>query len=240
MFRFAVSVALLVMTASAGGAESEESSGTINVSGEGVVTAAPNIFFLDVSVTLQDMNLETIQADVARRCGQIVRAARQFKLDPARTFTRDYTISPRRENGQKFIGYLVTQRFRFALSELNQAEALTTAVLKAGATTIESIEFTVTDSDELWESAREKAVEHALKRATRLAKAAGAKPGPVKMINDQGNQTIDAGCAWNPADRTQTNADGATLPDGDRVFFVPPSAVKFRVRVAASFGIESL
>jgi uncharacterized protein YggE len=220
--------------------QSTETNGTISVRGEGIVTAAPDVFFLDVAVTLQDPDLNKIQTEVAKRCGQIVKAARQFKLDPARTFTQDYRISPRRDNAQKFLGYLVTQGFRFALSDLNQAEALTTAVLNAGATNIESIEFTVADSEELWEAAREKAVTHALLRATRMTKPVGSKPGLARTINDQGNQLVIAGCSWNPADRNQTTADGQGLPDGDRVFFVPPTAVKFQVFVQASFAIEPL
>jgi uncharacterized protein YggE len=231
---------LVICSASVARSQSVETSGTISVRGEGIVIATPDVFFLDVSVTLQDTDLDKIQTEVAKRCGQIVKSARQFKLDPARTFTRDYTISPRRDNAQKFLGYLVKQGFRFALTDLNQAEALTTAVLKAGATTIESIEFTVADANELWESARESAVTHALQRATRMTKAVGSRPGMAKTINDQGNQLVIAGCAWNPADRNQTTADGKGLPEGDRVFFVPPTAVKFQVFVQASFAIEPL
>jgi uncharacterized protein YggE len=159
---------------------------------------------------------------------------------PKRSFTRDYSIAPIRDNTQKLLSYHVSQQFRFALSELNQAEALTTAVLRAGATSIDSIQFTVAEAEELWESAREKAVENAVKRAARMTKAAGAKLGPAKSISDQGNQMLTLGCVWSPADRTPTASDGAALPEGDHVFFVPPSDVKFQVNVYATFAIEPL
>lgn len=209
----------------------------ITVNAAGVVSAPPDVFFLDVSVTMQDLDFEKIQADVSKRCGQVVKAAKAFKLDPARTLTRDYSIAPNRDNGQKLISYRVSQQFRFALSDLNQAEALTTAVLRAGATSVDSIQFTVADTDELWEQAREKAVENAVKRAGRMAKAAGATLGTVKSISDQGNQVLNLGCAWSPSDRTPTSSDGADLAEGDHVFFVPPTAVKFQVNVQASFSL---
>lgn len=205
----------------------------ITVNAAGVVSAPPDVFFLDVSVTMQDLDFEKIQADVSRRCGQVVKAAKAFKLDPARTLTRDYSIAPIRDNGQKLISYRVSQQFRFALSDLNQAEALTTAVLRAGATSVDSIQFTVADTDELWEQA----VENAVKLAGRMAKAAGATLGTVKFISDQGNQVLNLGCAWSPSDRTPTSSDGAELPEGDHVFFVPPTAVKFQVNVQASFSL---
>lgn len=205
----------------------------ITVNAAGVVSAPPDVFFLDVSVTMQDLDFEKIQADVSRRCGQVVKAAKAFKLDPARTLTRDYSIAPIRDNGQKLISYRVSQQFRFALSDLNQAEALTTAVLRAGATSVDSIQFTVADTDELWEQA----VENAVKLAGRMAKAAGATLGTVKSISDQGNQVLNLGCAWSPSDRTPTSSDGAELPEGDHVFFVPPTAVKFQVNVEASFSL---
>ena len=237
------SAALLLLSSSAsaqfdlpsGGAQS---SSLITVNAEGIVSATPDVFFLEVSVTMQDLDLEKIQADVAKRCGQVVKASKAFKLDPARTFTRDYAIAPIRDNTQRLISYRVSQQFRFALSDLKQAEALTTAVLRAGVTSIDSIQFTVAEADELWEQAREKAVEKAVTRAGRMAKAAGAKLGAAKSISDRGNQVLNLGCNWAPSDRTPTASDGAALPEGDHVFFVPPSAVKFQVNVQASFGLE--
>jgi uncharacterized protein YggE len=239
MFRMLVlSIAIALLPGTS--AVAEDLSGTILVQGEGIVSAAPDVFFLDVAVTLNDLDLEKIQGQVRDRCGRIVKSAQGFKLDQARTFTRDYKIAPQYDNTSRLIGYYVTQSFRFALSDLNQAEALTTAVLKAGATTIESIEFTVADSAELWEESREAAVEHALKRATRMTKVVGSKPGLPKMITDQGNQLTFSGCVWDGAAQQGVAAGGAPLPEGDRVFFVPPTAVKFQVFVQVQFGILPL
>lgn len=217
-----------------------QGSSLITVNAEGMVSATPDDFFLDVSVTMQELDLEKIQAEVAKRCGQVVKAAKGFKLDPARTFTRDYSIVPIRDNTQKLLSYRVSQQFRFALSDLNQAEALTTAVLRAGVTSIDSIQFTMAEADELWEQAREKALENAVKRAARMTKAAGARLGPVKAISDQVNQVLNLGYARSPSDRTPTASDGAELPEGDHVFFVPAGAVKFQVHVQVSFAIEPL
>ena len=233
-----LSIAFVLMPGKS--AMAEDSSGTIFVQGQGIVSAAPDVFFLDVAVALNDTDLEKIQGQVRDRCGRIVKAARAFKLDQARTFTRDYSIVPRHDKTSQLLGYYVTQKFRFALSDLNQAEALTTAVLKAGATTIESIEFTVVDSEELWEKSREAAVDHALKRATRMTKVVGSKPGLPKMITDQGNQFTILGCAWDGAAQQGVAAGGGPLTEGDRVFFVPPTAVKFQATVQVQFGILPL
>lgn len=106
-------------------------------------------------------------------------------------------------------------------------------------TSVDAIQFTVTEADELWEQAREKAVKNAVKRAGRMTKAAGAKLGATKSISDQGNQVLNFGCDWSPSDQTPTSSDGAALTEGDHVFFVPPSAVKFQVNVQASFTLEA-
>lgn len=217
-----------------------QASPLISVNAEGIVSAPPDVFFLDVSVTMQDLDLEKIQADVAKMCGQVVKASKEFKLDPARTFTRDYAIAPIRDNAQRLISYRVSQQFRFALADLKQAEALTTAVLRAGVTSVDSIQFTVAETDELWDQAREKAVEKAVSRAGRMAKAAGAKLGAATSISDRGNQILNLGCSWSPTDQAPTASDGAALPEGDHVFFVPPTAVKFQVNVQASFALEAM
>ncbi len=215
-----------------------QASPSISVNAEGIVWAAPDVFFLEVSVTMQDLDLEKIQADVAKKCGEVVKAAKEFKLDPARTFTRDYSIAPIRDNTQRLISYRVSQQFRFALADLKQAEALTIAVLRAGVTSVDSIQFSVSETEELWEQAREKAVEKAVSRAGRMAKAAGATLGSATSISDQGSQVLNLGCSWSPSDQTATGSDGAALPEGDHVFFVPPTAVKFQVNVQARFALE--
>ncbi len=217
-----------------------QTSPSISVNAEGIVSATPDVFFLEVSVMMQDLDLEKIQADVAKKCGDVVKAAKAFKLDPARTFTRDYVIAPIRDNTQRLISYRISQQFRFALADLKQAEALTTAVLRAGVTSVDSIQFTVAEQDELWEQAREKAVEKAVSRAGRMAKAAGATLGVATSISDQGNQVLNLGCLWSPAGQPATDSNGAVLPEEDQVFFVPPTAVKFQVNVQAKFALEAM
>jgi uncharacterized protein YggE len=77
------SAALLILSRSSS-AQFEWTSGgnqgspLITVNTNGVVSTAPDVFFLDVSVTMQDLDLEKIQAEVAKRCGQVVKASKAF------------------------------------------------------------------------------------------------------------------------------------------------------------------
>ncbi len=233
MFRLMMLLAAMVGTA-------EASDPVISVLGEGVVTATPDIFYLDINVNLSDTDLTRLQTDVSERCQRIVAAAKKFELDPARTFTRDFSIVPQFDNSRKFIGYMVNQRFRFALVDLNQAESLTTAVLKAGATTIDKVEFSVKETEELWEQARDASMENALRKATRMTKVLASKPGRPLRISDQGNRLVDFGCDWNGQEPGKAVNAGGGLPDGDRVHFVPPTAVKFHSTAQVDFSIVPL
>jgi uncharacterized protein YggE len=212
----------------------------ITVQGEGVVVGAPDLFVLDVSVVLMDKELEPLRNEVSDRCHRLVTAARAFELDAERTVTREFTIQPRFDNQQKFLGYFVTQKFRLALANLEQAEALTTAVLKAGATTIESAEFTVKESEELWEEARDASVADTFKKAKRMTAVLDSKPGRPLRIVDQGNQLTLVGCAWSSTIDRRSAAKGGGFPIGDHAHFVAPTAVKFQVRVQVDFSIEPL
>jgi uncharacterized protein YggE len=117
---------------------------------------------------------------------------------------------------------------------------LTTAVLKAGATTIESAEFTVKESQELWEEARDASVADALKKAKRMTAVLDSKPGRPLRIVDQGNQLTLVGCAWSSTIDRRSAAKGGGFPLGDQVHFVAPTAVKFQVRVQVDFSIDPL
>lgn len=212
----------------------------ITIHGEGTVEAVPDIFYLDISVQLRDKELDALRTEVTERCRRIVVAAKAFELNGEHTFTRDYAIKPLFDNQQKFLGYSASQRFRLALNNLKQAEALTAAVLKAGATTIEAAEFTVKDSAALWQDARDASVADALAKAKRMTAVLESKPGRPLRITDQGQQLVLLGCAWNGGGAIGGASKGGGLAEDDRVHFVPPTAVKFQVRAQVDFSIEPL
>ena len=230
MFRLMILLAAMVGTA-------EGSDPVISVLGEGEATATPDIFYLDVNVNLRDTDLIKLQKEVAERCREIVTAAKKFDLDTARTLTRDFSIVPQFDNSSKFLGYTVNQRFRFALNDLNQAESLTTAVVQAGATTIEKVEFSVKETEELWEQARDASMENALRKATRMTRVLASKPGRPLRISDQGNQFLIFGCAWGGQEQGKAVNAGGGLPDAERFHFVPPTAVRFQSRAQVDFSI---
>ncbi|MGN6134358.1 MAG: SIMPL domain-containing protein [Aureliella sp.] len=209
----------------------------ISIQGEGNAEAVPDIFYLDISVQLRDQDLEGLRSEVTERCRRIVAAAKSFDLNKEQTFTREFTIQPQFDNQRKFLGYTATQKFRLALNNLAQAEKLTAAVLKAGATTIEHAEFTVKDATALWEKAREASVADALQRAKRMTAVLESRPGQPLRILDQGKQLVLLGCAWNSGGATESGGTGRGLPDGDGAHFVPPTAVKFQVKVQVDFSI---
>lgn len=211
---------------------------TITVQGEGTVEAKPDIFYLDVSIDLRDKELDPIRTEVSNRSRKVIAAANSFDLNKEHTFTREFKVLPQFDNARNFVGYAATQRFRLSLNDLGQAEALTTAVLKAGATTIELAEFSVKDAIPLWEAAREASVKDGWTKAKKMTAVLGTKPGKPLRIIDQGAKLIILGCAWNQGPNDKNSGAGGGLPSGDNVQFSPPTAVKFQANIHLEFSIE--
>jgi len=92
-------------------------------------------------------------------------------------FSADY-------QNRKKIGYQATVIFHVLLRDLGKLEALLSGVVDAGADTIVSVNAKSTKLKELRQQARENAVRSARAKAEELARAAGAKLGPVLHLED--------------------------------------------------------
>jgi len=92
------------------------------------------------------------------------------------------------EKGNQLTGYRVSNTVSVTLDDLSMVgEAIDTAI-KAGATNVNSVSFSVADERPWLNEALVLAVENARQKAELLAAAAGVKLGPVMIIRDPSAQ----------------------------------------------------
>lgn len=228
---------LAACAAAAGGADADTRP-VVSTTGEGVVDASPDLFILTIGINTRDKDIDKARKNLAERARKVVEAARKFPLDRARTFTSSLNISLAYGNDGSFLGHDVGQTIRFAIGDVRQAEDFTVAVVKAGATQLHSMEFTVKNAAELWDRARALAVENALQRAAGMAKPLGRRPGAPTNISslDNSNQQM-LGCRWDNVPLEEASAD---LKAEDRLHLIPPANTKIIARVNVTFLLELL
>jgi uncharacterized protein YggE len=236
--RLAAGCWILVACVGIAGESAAENKSVVSVTGEGVVDAPPDLFILTVGINTRDTDIDKARKNLAERASKVVEAARKFPLDRARTFTSSLNVSLAYGADGRFIGHDIGQTIRFAIGDVRQAEDFTVAVVKAGATHIHSMEFTVKNAAELWDRARALAVENALHRANGMAKPLMRRAGAPTNISsqDNSNQTM-LGCRWDNVPLQEASAD---LRAEDRLHLIPPANTKIIARVNVTFALELL
>jgi uncharacterized protein len=227
-------LSILVVSACALGAEGSGPR-SIEVSAEGVMDAPPDAFVLTVGIHARDKDLDKARAEASSRSARMIEAAKAFAVDRARTFTSSFIIRPIYQE-QKLDSPLhdVSQTIRFVISDVKQAEGFTTEMVRAGATSIDSIEFITLKADDLWQPARKKALENAKVKAAGLAEVLNQKIGaPLSIKTQDSSNSIAEGCRWDPIKLDATAA--AAGPDA--VHFVPPANIKIRAYVQVEFAL---
>jgi len=235
MFR-AFMIALFMLGATAGAfAGAAAGQRSIEVSAEGVMDTPPDAFVLTVGIHARDKDLDKARAEVSRRSARMIEAAKPYPVDRARTFTSSFMIRPiYQEQTIDSPLHEVTQTIRFTISDVKQSENFTTEMVKAGATSVESIEFVSTKADDLWEPARKKALENAKVKAAGLAEVLHQKIGlPLSIKTQENRESTTLGCRWDPVGADATAA--AASPDN--VHFVPPANIKVRANVQVEFAL---
>ncbi len=205
----------------------EQAVRTINVTGTGTVSAAPDMARVIVAVeTRSDTATEALKENTSRM-RKVLDAIRAAQIPPKDIQTVSFTISPvtERKPDRRIIRYYHVQNsVRVTVRNLDRLGELLDAVVGAGANRVSSIQFDVSKRRELEDEARRKAVQDARRKAELLAEAAGVRVGPVLRITE--------GAIPEPGPivmRAQLAA--APVP-------IQPGQLEITARVSVVFGIE--
>ncbi len=166
---------------------------TVEVSGSGGATAQPDRAVVRIGVETEGDTAQAALEANSRAMGQAIAAVKQAGVPAAAVQTQTvrlharYGEPPRTAQGgitRQIVGYTAVNTVRVQVNELSQLGALLDGVVKAGANTIEGIDFEVDDPAALLDEARKAAWEDALHKAEQLAKLAGARLGEVLSIGE--------------------------------------------------------
>ena len=206
-----LSVALLFITVGAVGCETlsppSSSSGAsslvsgifnqqntgIWVSGEGAVSAVPDVAVLSLGVEVQSGSVAEAQSYAATTMTTVVNELDNFGVAEKDIKTSQFSIAPVRRWSEKdgreiLIGYRVTNTVTARVRNIDNTGAIIDAAARAGGDyiVINSISFTVDEPSEYYEEARELAMADAKAKAEQLADLGDVKLGKPIYINETG------------------------------------------------------
>ncbi len=206
---------------------------TINVTGIGQVSLAPELAYVYVGVQSQSDNVAQALSDNNAKAQAIAQALREMGVEDKDVQTSSFNIYPQQQYGQmgEVTGtlYNVNNTVYVTVRKLDTLGQLLDVTVRAGANSIDGISFDVSQAtkDQAVADARKLAVDSARAQAQALAEAAGVSLGALQSLN--------AYTASNPV--PQYEAKGGFAADASQVA-VSAGQITIRVDVNAAYLIQ--
>jgi uncharacterized protein YggE len=213
------------------GAE-EASLDKISVSGQGEVSAAPDMATVNTGVTTQaETAREALDANNTAM-EKIVGVLKEHHVAEKDIQTSNFSVSPvykrdpRGRTQPEVTGYRVQNQVRVHVRNLPDLGEVLDALVSAGSNQVSGISFGVDDPTGILNQARSRAVADAKSRAGVYAQAAGVKVGKLRQISET------------PVAIPQPRMLGFAEARGASAVPVQPGELEFRVTVHLVFDID--
>lgn len=181
-------VVLILALGSASAAAIPENSGRLEVTGNAVITAAPDTAQIVLGVVTSSISANEAASENAERMASVLNALESLGLDPSAISTSGYNIYSYsdtfgRENSTTT--YNVQNRIIITTNELDQVGKIVDVAVKAGANQVQNVTFDLKDKQEMQLQALEAAIKQALIKADVMARSAGQTIGGVVSVNEE-------------------------------------------------------
>jgi hypothetical protein len=168
---------------------------TITISGEGKVTAAPDVAMVSVGVQTEKKLVKDAQTENNNKMNAITKAIKDLGIEAKDIKTENYSVYPKydysRVTGQSnIVGYTVSQSVSVKIRDLDKVGSVLAKAGELGANTVGGVNFTVDDPEKLQSEARQKAIDNAKEKAGILFKNLGVTVGRIVSFDEYGNRGI--------------------------------------------------
>jgi hypothetical protein len=208
----------------------------VTVQGTGKVTLTPNLASINVGVTFQGATAAKAQGGASAAMARIIAAVKAqgvadadlasqwVSLLPQYDYANQGTVPPR------VIGFQANQSLSIKVHRIETSGDVIDAAVRAGATDVGGISFSVSDPAAATAQARTAAITDAKARAKSLADAAGISLGAAISITEVSSPTVV------PYPYLDKAASGAGAPTNPTPIQVGTTDVEVDVQVTFAIG----
>jgi len=172
-----------VIVASAPSARADETAATrrtISVTGQGEVTASPDLAVVTVAVETTGPSATAAVGENAKRSAAVVNALKGLVGKDDKVTTSRYSLEPHYQSSKpgeaiepRIVGYVARNEVQVETHKIDGVGALIDAANSAGANRVSGLQFTLSNRNEQLRAALEKAGSEARAQAESVAKALG-------------------------------------------------------------------
>lgn len=162
------------------------------VTGEGTIEAVPNVAYVDVGVTTENISSKAAQQKNKQKMNNVMDAINKYKINKKDIKTVSYYINPNysyTDEVTRITGYTVVNTIQVTIRDLDNVGDILDATSSAGANTTGDIQYDIEDKTDLYNQALGDAVKKARVKADAIANASGLKVTAVKNIDETSKPT---------------------------------------------------
>ncbi|MEK7645787.1 MAG: SIMPL domain-containing protein [Patescibacteria group bacterium] len=169
---------------------------TVSFSGEGKVTAKPDIAVISASIVTQAIDSKSAQDSNSTKSNAVDSFLKKQGIAEKDIKTSGYNVTPQYKyppyGGQATItGYQVTQSYEIKVRDLTKISTILSGLVSAGANQVNNLGLQIENPDALKSQARQLAIDDAKKKAQELQKQVGVRLGKiVNFSEDSGGYPV--------------------------------------------------
>jgi uncharacterized protein YggE len=203
----------------------------ITVTGEAIVSIAPDMAQLRAGVTTDAKTAQDAAQANAKAMAAVMAAIQGTGIAERDVQTARYTIHPVYDTGKqardRITGFQAVNSVLIKVRQPDQTGEIIDKLFAAGANTVGGIDFTVTDPSKALDQARGEAVADARRKAKLYAGAAGVELGGVVTITEQS-------AGMQPPPMMMMRAAAPAAPETP----VSPGERQFHVSVSVTYDLN--
>lgn len=196
---------------------------TVEVVGEGIVYATPDMVNISISIEKEGLDLKNLRQKNGEAVAQVLQLL--SKELPMENFQTSY-VSLYKDDYNKLNKYRVVQNINIKLEDISKYDNLMNAIFDAGVNRIDGISFGVKNKEKLLQEAHVAAIDDARKKALLYAVSLDQNIGKAIKIKEVNSHFNDI----QPVERMSKMSLGST--GSDNTLAVGKIAIEAQVNVA--------
>ena len=198
---------------------------TVEVVGEGIVYATPDMINISISIEKEGLDLKNLRQKNGEAVAQVLQLL--SKELPMENFQTSY-VSLYKDDYNKLNKYRVVQNINIKLEDISKYDNLMNAIFDAGVNRIDGISFGVKNKEKLLQEARVAAIDDARKKALLYAVSLDQNIGKAIKIKEVNSHFNDI----QPVERMSKMSLGSPANGNDNTLAVGKIAIEAQVNVA--------
>ena len=198
---------------------------TVEVVGEGIVYATPDMINISISIEKEGLDLKNLRQKNGEAVAQVLQLL--SKELPMENFQTSY-VSLYKDDYNKLNKYRVVQNINIKLEDISKYDNLMNAIFDAGVNRIDGISFGVKNKEKLLQEARVAAIDDARKKALLYAVSLDQNIGKAIQIKEVNSHFNDI----QPVERMSKMSLGSPANGSDNTLAVGKIAIEAQVNVA--------